>query len=307
VAYGEVESTGIKEPNCDCPVGLFDFRDYPDLIATLSQVLNTPADIIHERLFHEALEPGWNVAEAVRKFQATPHVYDKKMEAVYSQSDAFVYACAAVHLTSYCQEVDRRVTDAVGKRFPNRGNLRILAFGDGIGTDALRFAAMGHDVTYFEFEGFSSVLAAHRFCRLNLESRTRILHSPEDIPLEEFDVVICREVLEHVVNPPSLIASLRGYLRDSGIAIITESFDRVEPSLPTHLAENRKYAGETERIFVKIGFRLLCSYPDKRPMVFQKTLDSDHLRFRSLRRDRSEVIHDSIRRVGRQLLRLVRF
>jgi SAM-dependent methyltransferase len=229
------------------------------------------------------------------------------MEAVYHESDAFVYACAATHLTHYCQEVDRRVADAVEKQFPDRRNLRILAFGDGIGTDSLRFAAIGHDVTYFEFEGFSSALALRRFCRMNLQDRTRILHSPEEIPLEEFDVVICREVLEHVVNPPSLIENLRGYLRDSGIATITESFDRVEASLPTHLAENRKYAGETERLFVTTGFRFLYSYADKRPMVFEKALASDRSRFSSLRRDRTGVIQGAIRQVGRRLLRLVPF
>ena len=293
-------STGIL-------VGLFDFRSHADLVEAVSRLLNLPTEEVKERLFYEAIETGWNTNRAIREFQVTPHVYNERMQAFYKGTDSFVFELVVSHLTPGCEEIDRRVAEAIEVQYPNPKNLRILAFGDGIGTDALRLAAMGHDAAYFEFEGPSSRFAQYRFGRLNLEDRIQVLHSPEGIPLGAFDVVVCREVLEHAVDPPSVVAHLREHLRDAGIAVITESFARVEPNFPTHLAENRKYAGRTERLFVEIGFRLLHSYPDRRPMVFQKTALSDRSRFDSLEADRQYAFQNVIRRVGRYVLRFVRF
>lgn len=288
-------------------VGLFDFSDYWDMVHAVSQVLDLPEQEVQRRLFYEAIETGWNVSKAARTFGVTPHVYNRRMEEFYKQSDAFVFELLVGHLNRYCQEIDQRVAQAIDSRFGERKALRILVLGDGIGTDSLRFAAMGYDVTYFEFEGYSSALAAYRFRREELNDRITMIHNLKDIPTQQFDVLICREVLEHVSDPPAVIDNIWGYLGDNGIAIITESFGRVEPEFPTHLTENKKYDGKTEFLFVKTGFRLLKSFPDRRPMVFQKTRKSDKSRFKSLVCQRQYVVRNTIRRVGRRLLRLIRF
>ena len=293
-------------PSEGCPVGLFDFRGYSDVVTVLSEVLSIPSDQVHERLFQESIEAGWNENRAVRQFNLTPHIYSGGLAALY-RSDAFVFALVVAHLRPYSQEIDQRVARAIEEQFPGRKNLRILAFGDGIGTDALRFAVIGHDVSYFDFEGYSSALARLRFRRMNLEHRIRTYKASEEIPDGAFDAVICREVLEHVPDPPAVIRDLRRYLQNSGIAVVTESFGAVEPCYPTHLAENRKYLGNTARIFVHVGFRLVCSFLDQRPMVFQKTDLSDRLRFRSVKDYRTYPIRELVRRTGHELLRLLPF
>jgi 2-polyprenyl-3-methyl-5-hydroxy-6-metoxy-1,4-benzoquinol methylase len=290
-----------------CPVGLFDFRGYSDVVTALSHVLSIPSDEVHERLFQESMQGGWNSNRAVRQFHVTPHTYSGRMAALYQESDAFVFELVVVHLRPYSQEIDQRVARAVWAQFPGQKNLRILAFGDGIGTDALRFAATGHDVAYFDPGGYPSALARFRFRRMNLEHRIRVYNKYEEIPNETFDVLICREVLEHVPDPPALVRNLRRYLRNSGIAVITESFGAVEPCFPTHLAENRKYQGNTARMFVQVGFGLLCSFPDQRPMVFQKTDVSDRSRFRSIQDYRTYPVREFVRRAGRELLQLLPF
>jgi len=301
------EAVRFGPDHTSCPVGLFDFGGYWDIVTTLSQVLNIPTNEVHERLFHESTELGWNVNRAVRQFHVTPHVYSERMAALYRESDAFVFELVVAHLSPYSQEIDRRVARAVLGQFPRQKNLRILAFGDGIGTDALRFAVMGHDVSYFDFEGYSSALARLRFRRTNLEHRILTYKRSEEIPGQAFDVVICREVLEHVPDPPAVIKNLRGYLRNSGIAVVTESFGHVEPCFPTHLAENCKYQGNTPCLFVEIGFRLVCSFRDRSPMVFEKTNLADRSRFRSVRDHRPYPVREMVRRTGRELLRFLRF
>ena len=62
------------------PTGLFDFLDYSDLVEALSESLSLPTSSVHQRLFYEAIETGWNVCQAAKDFRVTPHVYSQEME-----------------------------------------------------------------------------------------------------------------------------------------------------------------------------------------------------------------------------------
>ena len=263
-------------------VGLFDINDYRDMVHVVHQALNLPEEEILRCLSQEILETGSNVARTAKTFGVIPHVYNKQMQEFYEHTNAFVFELLITHLSRFCQIIDGRITGVIRGLFNERRDLQILVLGDGIGTDSLRFAAMGYNVTYFEFKGCSSAVAVYRFLRQGFTSRITVIHKIEELPVRKFDVVICREVLEHVNNPVSVIENIWKYLKNDGIAIITESFNRIDPAFPTHLIDNVKYDGKMEYLFVKAGFRILESFPVKKPMVFQKTKKVDLLRFLSL-------------------------
>lgn len=279
-------------------VGMFDFRDHEDLVETLSALLELEAREVRERLFQEALVTGWNVSRAAAECGLVPHVYDDSMEAFYARTNAFVFELAVIHQHPYCKEIDARVSAAIAERFPDPAGARVLVLGDGIGTDSLRLALAGCSVTYFEFEGYSSALARHRFARAGVLETVSMVHAVEEIPEGRFDVVVNREVLEHVKEPQSVIENIWRYLAPGGIAIVTESFGRVEPEFPTHLAENARYAGQTPRMFVDAGFRVVKVFPEARPMVFEKTDRSDLGRFGTLPRDRRTLLGRVLRRLA---------
>jgi hypothetical protein len=152
-------------PKLECPaVGLFDFARLEDLVVALSNVVRLPASEVHERLFREAMQTGWNVRSAAEAFGVTPHIYNETMEEFYRQTDAFVFELAVVHQHPACIEIDRRVVEVVEVNAATRGpRPSILLLGDGIGSDSCRFAAAGYRVTYFEFRGVSATLATTRF------------------------------------------------------------------------------------------------------------------------------------------------
>lgn len=68
------------------------------------------------------------------------------------------------------------------------------------------------------------------------------------------------------------IKYLHSYLKKEGIAIITESFDRVETYFPTHLKSDLRYSGKTRSLFQSQGFILVDTHPDFRSLVFAKGL-----------------------------------
>ena len=278
-------------------LGLFDFDSFEELVSSLNVVLERGKSEIVPTLFFEAVETGTTVRQAAEEYGVTPHVHDEVMERFYSETDAFVFELVVGHIRDACKEIDRRVIEAVD-RFGEGG--RMLCLGDGIGTDALRFAKAGFSVTYFEFDGPSSRFAQHRFSRAGVEDEIEVVHQLEEIPYDEYDVVVNREVLEHVYDPPQVIDDIWEYLRKEGIAVVTESFSRVDEKFPTHLASNEKYAGKTDLLFVRIGFSLLKIYPQWRPLVVRKTGKMVHSRYTSLLT--KHRIKDAARRVGRAAL-----
>jgi SAM-dependent methyltransferase len=278
-------------------VGLFDFDEYEEIVSLLTKNLKKDESDIRSTLFWEAIETGTTVRAAVEDFGLTPHVYDEKMRRFYETTDAFVFELIVVHMRDACKEIDHRVVESVNEF--SKGN-RVLCLGDGIGTDSLRFAKAGFDVTYFEFEGPSSDVAQRRFARTETEGRIESIHELKNIPHERYDVVINREVLEHVPDPPGVIEDIWHYLDEEGLAVVTESFSRVEDRFPTHLASNQKYAGKTDRLFVEEGFILLDSYPGDRPLVFRKTEKTNSTRYDSLPLD--YPVRDFIRRTAKSIV-----
>jgi SAM-dependent methyltransferase len=200
----------------------------------------------------------------------TPHVFNEQMERFYQKTDAFIFELIRSHLTRYCGVIDQRVVEAITARFPANASCQVLMLGDGIGSDSVRFAQLGYTVTYFEFPGPSARFAKWRFDKLKLAEKITMLPTPEAIPAGKFDAVVCREVLEHVPQPREIIRNIARYLKPNGIAVITESFARVEAGFTTHLRENKQFEDKTEILFAEAGLRLEKLYPQDRPWVFRK-------------------------------------
>lgn len=185
------------------PTGLFDFEDYGEIAETICSVLDISELEAYRRLFCEAISRGYSVCSAASEFGVTPHVYDESMERLYCMTDAFVFELVVGHLQDNSQEIDERVADAVQQN-TSPGD-RMLVLGDGIGTDSLRFALAGYDVTYFDFDGPSADFAEYRFQEAGIRDDISTLHSPEDIPKNYFDTLICRRCLNTFRNPQRLL------------------------------------------------------------------------------------------------------
>jgi hypothetical protein len=84
----------------------------------------------------------------------------------------------------------------------------------------------------------------------------KVVNRLSDLEGTKFDVVLCFDVLEHVPNPTAMICEIASYLSRGGHAFISEAFSEVEPTRPTHLLSNLKYAGRTVSMFEEHGFFL---------------------------------------------------
>ena len=239
----------------------------------ISDCFDYDEDQVEDRLVKELFETGHNVRQAAKDFRITAHQYDDKMEEFYRNTDAFVFEGIIDNEKLYRKLISNRIIEIVEKQFCGAKHVKILDLGAGVGSDCINLVKSGYtNIIYFEFDGPSCKFAKYRFDKYGIASNVEIINELYKIPKNCFDIVISIEVLEHVKDPKGMVKELHSYLKKEGIAIITESFNRVGPDFPTHLKSNLPYSGRTISLFESQGSTLLDGYLDFRPLIFAKGL-----------------------------------
>lgn len=111
-------------------------------------------------------------------------------------------------------------------------NLNILDYGCGSGANVIPLLNMGHIVTGIDIDPMCEFTiknrldkeAINRF-RFILNSNNKNIYANSEI----YDVILCTETLEHIINYTEIIKYLKSVLKRNGLLII---------SVPTHFSEN---------------------------------------------------------------------
>ncbi|MER6027797.1 methyltransferase domain-containing protein [Streptomyces sp. NPDC001851] len=118
----------------------------------------------------------------------------------------------------------RQLDEQIAGRFPVGQRLRVLDVGMGQGTQALRLARLGHQVTGVEQDA-TMIAAAHEALAAEPEGireRVRLVQGDgRDTGVHflpgSFDVVLCHGVLMYVEDPDPLVAGLARMLAPGGL------------------------------------------------------------------------------------------
>ena len=232
-----------------------------------------------EKFCYELLESGNNVKNECSLFNVNPHIYDKKMVEFYSKSDSFIYELIADSLKIDKINKDKFILKKIKDYYSSNKNINILCYGDGIGSDSIKFSKAGYKPSYFDVEGITSDFAKFNFERSGTLNLINIHKNEDSIPKNYFDIIICREVLEHLEEPFKTVEKLRSFTKNNGLCFISESFGLITPQFPTHLKSNLKYVNKTIDLIVDLGFNFIEKYNTSRLYVFSKTKTSNNNRF----------------------------
>ncbi|MGW3634851.1 class I SAM-dependent methyltransferase [Streptomyces sp. NPDC005122] len=118
----------------------------------------------------------------------------------------------------------RQLDEQIAGRFPVGQRLRILDVGMGQGTQALRLARAGHQVTGLEQDGRMLSVARRALAAEpeGIQGRVRLIEGDgRDTGVHflpgSFDVVLCHGVLMYVEEPDPLVAGLARMLAPGGL------------------------------------------------------------------------------------------
>ena len=230
---------------------------FKEIVAEIVQYTELPQDEVEHRVWMQALEPGWNVMEDVKRFGVTPFYFDEKMIRLYTEGDGFIFD-SLVYWSKparrlWIEHALNRIRLYAGRVGLPIEDLKILMFGDGPGNDSLFLAKYGCKLDYYEVPGSKTYnFAVRRFQNYGLlEGMVRPIHDYQATIKEQYDVVLSFEVLEHLPEPVKAIEAIRAALKTGGIAIVTDDFGDLAGYLPTHLRSGARYLGETPFLFLK--------------------------------------------------------
>jgi SAM-dependent methyltransferase len=230
---------------------------FKEIVAEIVQYTDLPQDEVEHRVWMQALVPGWNVIEDVKRFGVTPFQFDEKMIRLYTEGDGFIFD-SLVYWSKparrlWIEHALKRIrlyADRVGLPLEE---LKILMYGDGPGNDSLFLAKYGCKLDYYELPGSRTYdFAIRRFQNYGFwEEIIRPIHDYQTTLKGHYDVVLSFEVLEHLPEPARAIQGIKAALKTGGIAIITEDFGDLAGYLPTHLRSGARYLGTAPFLFLK--------------------------------------------------------
>lgn len=235
------------------------------VVSWIAELTGQPKALVQSRLREEFNNPGTNVSRAFREAGLKAYTWSEGLASFYSQTDAFLYELVIWNRNKLKQRmrrwIARRLADGEER------TLDVLSIGDGLGFDSACLAEAGHRVVYFEVPGYTESFARKLFAECKED--VTIVTDQAEIPLGAFDVVVCLDVLEHLLKPPEFIETVAGYLRPGGCLIVHAPFYMIAPSNPTHLKCNRRYSGSLS-LYKKHNLRLIDGEFGWNPIVLQK-------------------------------------
>jgi len=230
---------------------------FNEIVAEIVQYTDLPRDEVEHRVWMQALEPGWNVIEDVKRFGVIPFHFDEKMIRLYTEGDGFIFDSLTFWSKPSRRLWIQHALDRI-RIYANRievpvADLKILMHGDGPGNDSLFLANCGLKVDYYEVPGSKTFdFAVKRFQRSGYWEKTiRPIHDYQSCLKSQYDVVLSYEVLEHLPKPIEAIGEINAALKVGGIALITDDFGDLAGYLPTHLKSGAKYLGMAPFLFLK--------------------------------------------------------
>jgi ubiquinone/menaquinone biosynthesis C-methylase UbiE len=127
----------------------------------------------------------------------------------------------------------------------------ILEFGGGLGNNLARIAKKA-EVWMVEPSEIG--------CSKALQTGIKVAADLNDIPIKEFDYILCRHVLEHLDNPLSILRDLLGRLRKNGVFILILPVEKIDLAPIKEEIDYHLYAWNprtVSNLLQRAGFQML--------------------------------------------------
>lgn len=249
------------------------------VIKSIADVSEKPEDWVADKVEEEKRLDGVSVGADMKIFDVVPYQPSKQMDQLYRSGIGFALELAANYADSARLKMAAFIMVRLCTERTRQGrNLKVLAVGDGIGSDSIRLAGAGFDVDYMDYEAsLTSRVAQENFRKFNHGANSeagklQVLNRHE-IDTANYDAVISLEVIEHVEQPQEFLNFLSLQLKPEGLLFLSDCFSGIKLYWQTHLLSNERLSGLIPVMAAQsgLGFEGFNQEPLCKPYVFRKS------------------------------------
>lgn len=153
----------------------------------------------------------------------------------YSDNPLYIFELTKANASKERLEFHGAVIDFLLRNYPANSHAKVLDFGSGVGSDAIRFSEKGYEITFADIPGKTAEFAKYRFKKRNINARFIPIVSDTIRLKERYDIIICFDVLEHICNPIKILSNLVKHLTDKGVIAIINCPSDDDGEHPCHL------------------------------------------------------------------------
>ena len=225
-----------------------------NIIEDISEFLKIPKETVISKMRNGMLQvkDDWE--------KANPKTEEEVIK-FYKKCKNYIFDLAEWHEQAYQKKWDLDLIKIVKTINPMAKT--VLDYGCGIGSNGFLFHEAGFDVTLVDLESFSLDFAGFLIKKYNLSINV-IKIDKEDIK-DKFDVILCLDTIEHVVDPKGLLEKLVSYLNPEGKLFLTVV--EPDPYHPMHFRVKADFWDYVKKLnqenkighlwFYKFGYYLL--------------------------------------------------
>ncbi len=147
---------------------------------------------------------------------------DKRIYEQVHEGVSYYHTVGEIYLHN---RIKSKVHDYYNKYIKGKNNLRVLDIGCYVGTDIFMLPKT-KDATYVGIDVSESVINQAKVLAQvrneeNVEFKVQDANGKFGFSEEEFDIIICLELLEHVQNPTDVLKEMKRILKPGGIIIMS--------------------------------------------------------------------------------------
>ena len=187
----------------------------------------------------------------------------------YRRTDSYLFDLVQYNYENpyYAQWTEDLFNFCAGQK-NERGELRILDFGGGIGSQMISLSRLkGAELSYADIPGKTFEYAKWRFNRKHIDIEMIDAGKEDFLEGRMYDVVVTLDVVEHLVDPEATVRYLTNHIKPDGYLITVTSFVDNHGEAGWHLNVDR-YTDEAFYNFIRsLGMEMLNNCY---PRIFQK-------------------------------------
>lgn len=170
------------------------------------------------------------------QYQCNNKKYDPKKYSEFYQDTVWILNGLFIEEDSLSQKIRGRIASTVVNLRPKK----ILDWGGGLGSLARRIAELDHNILIEIYEPFPSYLA------IQMCSPYENIKFTDFPAVNQYDLIVCTDVLEHITDPLIVINQISKYLKKNAYVIFANCF---YPVVKCHLPST---------FYLRYAFSLVC-------------------------------------------------